>query len=123
MLGLKPNSSRSDVFRILGHLLAAVMIFLKADVVREHHPGLAIVLIWFGVLFVLATVFHRRIESSFGVKGDSVLFVLEAGVMVVIAYELAAEHKHYVQYAYILAAVMYVIAAILFPLRHRSQNH
>jgi len=119
MLDFKPNSTPGERFRVLGHLLAAVIILLKADVLREHHRTLAIVLILLAVLFILASVFHRRIESFSGITGDSVLFVLEAGVLALIAYELTAEHKHYPQYAYVLAAVMYVVAAIIFPLRHR----
>lgn len=119
MLDLRPNPSRADVFRVLGHCFAASIILLKADVVREHQRSLGIVLIWLGLLFVLASLFHGRIESWFGIKGDSVLFLLEAGVMSVVAYELTAEHSHYIPYVYILAAVLYVIAAVIFPLRHR----
>lgn len=52
-------------------------------------------------------------------KGESILFLLEATAVSVVAYELTAEHSHYIQYVYILAAVLYVIAAIIYPLRHR----
>jgi len=113
------KSTRRERLQQMAHILAGILILLKSRIVGEHHPTLGVILIVLGIAFLLVSIFHHRLEPMIGIKGESVLFLLEALAVSVIAYELTAEHKHYLQYAYVLAAVMYVVAAIIFPLRHR----
>jgi hypothetical protein len=116
------NSTHRERVQQIAHILAGVLILLKSRIVGEHHPAIGTILIILGITFILVALFHHRIERVIGLKGESFLFLLEALAVSVVAYEMTAEHKHYLQYAYALAAVMYVIAAIMFPLRHRSHQ-
>jgi hypothetical protein len=112
------DSSRRERLQRIAHLLAGVLILLKSRIVGEHHPALGMVLVFLAVTFILVAVAHHRIERAIGLRGESVLFLLEAIAVSVVAYELTLEHKHYLPYVYALAAFMYVVAAIVFPLRH-----
>src|SRR4051794_5865002 len=108
MLGLTRQSTGGERLRNFAHFWAGLLIILKADVVAETHRSLAIILLFCAILFILVSAFARKIEPVIGLKGESVLFLLEAMTVSVVAYQMIAEHKHYLQYAYAFAAAMYV---------------
>jgi len=98
-----------------GHVLAGFLILLKSTVVGEHHPALGVLLFVLGVLFLVIAIFHHQLNTKFSMVAHRLLFLLESFALWIVVYELIAEHKHYLQYAYSFAALMYLLLAILFP--------
>jgi len=99
-----------------GHIMAGLLILLKSSVVGEHHPGSGkVLIIIFGALFILVALLHHELESRLPLVAERLLFVLESFTLFVVAYEMVTEHKHYVQYAYGFAALIYLVVAILLP--------
>jgi len=110
----KGQKSRSKLQQF-GHIIAGLLILLKSSVVGEHHPVLGKVLLILGVLFILIALLHHQLENKLPLIAERLLFVLESATLFVVAYEMVAEHKHYLQYAYGFAAFMYLLVAILLP--------
>jgi hypothetical protein len=115
-------SNRHARLEQLGHILAGALILLKSSVVGEHHFLLGLILFALGALFVFVAVFHHRLNARFPLAAHRVLFLLESFALWVVVYEMVAEHKHYLQYAYALAAIMYLLLAILFPRLRASKR-
>jgi len=108
----------------LGHVLAGVVILLKSSIVGEHHPALGRVFLVLGIVFILVALFHHKIEEKLPLVAERCLFVLESLALGIVAFEMTAEHKQYLQYAYGFASLVYLVLAAALPrIRQRRQDH
>src|SRR4051794_35782158 len=103
MDSLKKGIYKSRLEQV-GHVIAGLLILLKSSLVGEHHPLLGWILFCLGALFILVAIFHHKLEAKLPLTGERMLFLLESFALFVVAYEMVAEHKHYLQYAYGFAA-------------------
>lgn len=116
------DSSKRQRLQQAGHVFAGLIILLKSSAVSEHHPVLGAVLVALGLVFIVVAVFHHHAEALLRIQGERILFLLEAAALSVVAYEMVAEHKHYLQYAYAFAALVYVFVAIFFTRLRKPAN-
>lgn len=116
------DSAKRQRLQQAGHVFAGLIILLKSSAVSEHHPVLGAMLVALGLVFVVVAIFHHHAEEILKLQGERILFLLEAAALSVVAYEMVAEHKRYLQYAYAFAALVYVLVAIFFT-RLRKQAH
>ena len=106
----------------LVHLLTALIIFLHGiDKLDKGEPGSWIFFV-FGLLVVLVLIFHDRIAKKVRAV-DSLFHVIEAIVLLIIAYE----HYHHgawgLQYGYAVAAIGHIIGAIVKAKKSGSTIH
>ena len=114
------HSKRQKLERA-AHIAAGVVILLKGFTAGEHQVTVAVFLYVFGVLFLAVAAWHHRISVLTTVLAHRILFVLEGTVLLAVSYEMVAEHKHYVLYAYLVAAVAYYALAVVFPRIHERK--
>jgi hypothetical protein len=112
------REQKKHLLETIAHVFAGVIILIKGFTASEHHPTLAVWLYVFGGLFVLIALSHHRIPALDSEGVQRVLFLLEGVVLLAVSYEMVLEHKHYLQYAYGLAALVYFTLTLIFPRLH-----
>jgi hypothetical protein len=95
-----------------GHLIAAAVLLLKGfDKLDHGHVGIGLTLLASGA--ILVAFFAYVLRTGRGQQAASALvLLLEALAMALITYFFFEEGKQFVQYATMLAAVMYLFAFV-----------
>jgi F0F1-type ATP synthase assembly protein I len=107
---------------MLVHILTALVIFLHGfDKLDKGESGSWIFFL-IGVLVVLILIFHRRLAQQFR-SVDSIFHMLEAIVLLIIAYEYYHHGAWGLQYGYALAAIGHIIGAIVKAKKSNSTIH
>ncbi len=108
----------------LTHYLTALVILLKGMDKMEApgKTGYAVFFILIAVFIVLGTFFHHRLQHT--VKHfKAYVFSLEAVVMSIVGYLYLKEGKQTIQYVCFAAALMFVVAVIVYFRKKRSGAH
>ncbi|RRA99897.1 hypothetical protein EHT25_25020 [Larkinella rosea] len=107
----------------LAHALAGVIILLKAFDKAEHgHMILGSLLGIIGVTIILLTIYHHRL-AQYIKSFDALVFLAEAVVLGIVSGLYFHDGKTGLPYAYALASVAYLTAAILFFRRTKPDDH
>lgn len=107
----------------LAHALAGGIILLKAFDKAEHgHMIIGILLGIIGLTIILMSIYHHRLAQH--VKSfDALVFLAEAVVLGIVSWLYFHDGKTGLPYAYAIASVAYLIAAILFFRRSKPDHH
>jgi hypothetical protein len=106
----------------LVHALTALVIFLHGfDKLDKGEPGYWIFFL-LGLLVVGLMIFHHRLAQRFRAV-DSIFHIIEAIVLLIIAYEYYHHGAWGLQYGYALAAVGHIIGAILKAKKSSRTTH
>src|ERR1700722_460541 len=86
------------------HILAGLIIMVHGyDKFDENHAGSAIFFLIAGVIFLSIALFHHKLVHHFR-SVDAIFWFIEAVLAAIISIDYFNDHKHYIQYAYILVA-------------------
>lgn len=106
------NRKNKPKFRKVGHIIAALVILIHAfEKFEINHPSYPFYTVA-GLLFLAIAIFHEQLRQIFR-PVDSVFMIIEAGVYCLVAIEHFQEHKKVLPWLYVVATIMYVIAAFI----------
>ncbi len=101
-----------EKLRKVAHIVAALVIlihaFEKFEINEPVYPFYTVA----GLLFLVVAIFHEQLQKVFR-PVDSIFMIIEAGVYCLIAIEYFEKHKKALPWFYVVATVMYVIAAFI----------
>ncbi|MDP3582105.1 MAG: hypothetical protein Q8S39_09210 [Ignavibacteria bacterium] len=87
----------------------------------EHHPFIGGVLIFAGLLVIVFSIKHNKIESKFG-KIKYFVFGVESVVMALIGYSYYQDRSNLLHYAYFIVSLMFIAAIPISYFLHDSQS-
>lgn len=104
---------RSEKRNKLMHVFAGVIIFFHGfEKIDSDHIPSGIFFFICGTIFLLIAIFHHKVAYRLR-SVDGVFSIIEGILAAVVAIDFFYEHKHYIQYAYLLAAVVYFVRAVI----------
>jgi hypothetical protein len=110
---LLKKRQRSEKRNKLLHLFAAIIIIFHGfEKIESDHIHSAIFFLCSGTVFLLLAIFHHKIAHRLR-SVDAIFSIIEGLLAVTVSIDFFNEHKHYIQYAYILAAVVYFVRAFI----------
>ncbi len=103
---------RSEKSKKIAHILAGVVILLHGYEKMEKSESSY----WFfylsGIVFILMALFHKQLVQK--IKwADGLFYIIEAMVLFIIAYDYWHHGKKALPFAYLIAAIGYVIVSII----------
>jgi len=102
---------RNEKREKLLHLFAGIIIVLHGyEKIESDHLSSAIFFFLSGAVFLLVAIFHHKIAHRLR-SIDGVFAIIEGLLALVVAIDFFMEHKHYIQYAYLLVTVVYFVRA------------
>ena len=117
---VKEKHRRNEFFELIGHLCVGLSILMKGIDKVEHHPFIGGVLIFAGLLVIVFSIKHNKIESKFG-KIKYFVFGVESVVMALIGYSYYQDGSNLIHYAYFIVALMFIAAIPTTYFLHDSQ--
>jgi hypothetical protein len=106
--------SKKEKITKAGHLLAGFIILLHGhERVEAHHTSAGILFIFAGLVFISVAIFHHRLVKYIR-SADAIFALIEGVLSAIIAMEFIAAGKHYIQYMYVFAALMYLSLSIYY---------
>jgi hypothetical protein len=98
---------KSEKRNKFSHIVAAAVILLHGyEKIDTSHIGSAIFFLIAGTVFLMIAVFHHKLVNHFR-SVDAIFWFIEAILAVIVSIDFFNDHKHYIQYAYILVAAGY----------------
>jgi uncharacterized membrane protein len=105
----KKNEKRNK----FSHILAGLVILLHGyEKLDTGHIASAIFFLVSGIIFLMIAVFHHKLVNHFK-PVDAIFWFIEAVLAAIVSIDYFNEHKHYIQYAYILVATGYFIKSFI----------
>lgn len=106
----------------IAHYLAALVVILKGldKIDVPGKTGVAVIFLLIGILIILGTVFHHKAQKLLK-HFKAYIFSFEAIVMTIVGYLYVKEGKQLIQYVCFAAAIMFVVALIVY-LKKVRQN-
>jgi hypothetical protein len=105
------------------HYMTAFIVILKG-IDKVTIPGKAvygIIFLAIGVLILLGTIFHHR-AGKYLKHLKPMVFILEAIVIGLVGYLFLKEGKNYLQYLCFFAALMFVVATIVYLVKNKNSQ-
>lgn len=103
---------RSEKRKKIAHILAGAIIFIHGYEKMEKGESSYWLFYLLGIIFILMAIFHKQLVQK--IKwGDGLFYLIEAVVLFIIAYDYWHHGKKALPFAYLVAAIGYVIASIL----------
>jgi len=118
-----PKARRQELMENITHYITAFVVLMKGiDKVGTPGKGwLGALFIFFASVIVAGTLFHTRFEKLLH-HFKAYTFAIEAIVLAAVGILYAKEGKHFVQYAFFAASVLFLVALIAYVARHRTGN-
>ena len=101
---------RKGKYRTIAHILTSVVIILHGFEKMEKDEGSYWIFFLAGIVFLLVVALHKTIAAKFK-SADSILHMIEALVLFVIAYDYFHHGKTALPLCYLGACLGHVIAA------------
>lgn len=115
---LSTSASRKEKLKKLPHIMAGVLILLHAfERWDSGHTTYWFFLIS-GIVFLSVALLHHRLLARFPFV-DTLFFVIEGMLSLIIAWEYHEAGKHAIPYMYVLAALLQLTAVFVFYKRKK----
>lgn len=111
-MGLLRSKKKSEFKNKLTHIMAAFIIFIHGYEKLEEHTSSAIFFLISGAVFLLIAIFHHKLVQHVR-SVDAVFSLIEGLLAAIVAADFFNDHKHYIQYAYVFAAAVYLVRSFI----------
>jgi hypothetical protein len=116
------TNKKNKIFELIGHICVGLSIFIKGiDKIDHHHSFVGSILILAGLLVIVFSIKHKKIERYIGHIKYFILGI-EGVVMALIGYSYYQDGSHLVHYAYYLTSVLFFIAIPVSYFLHESKK-
>lgn len=110
-----------EIAHKIGHIIAGVVILLKAySKYEEHHTEIAVAIAILGLFFIAIAVFHAKIHWI--KRHESWLFWLESLVLFIVSYSYYSAGKFAIPLIYFASAIAYLVVGFIF-LKRKQEAH
>lgn len=104
---------RSAKLETAVHLITAFVLILKGfDKLSHEYYIFGSVILAFGILVLLITFFHKRLNISHNLS-KGLVYMIEAIALAMIAYMTFKENKVYLPYFYLFPSIAFFVVAFL----------
>jgi len=96
----------------LSHILAAVILLIHGyEKFEDEHVKAGILFVICGLTFLCVAIFHHRLQHK--LRSVDAIFAFLEGVAALILVAEYWHNKHYLQYAYLLVAAIYIARSVV----------
>jgi glucose uptake protein GlcU len=104
---------KSEKRNKISHIVAAATTFFHGfEKIDSGHIISALFFFIAGAIFLLIALFHHKLVHRVR-SVDAIFSFIEALLAAIIAIDFFNEHKHYIQYAYVLIGLAYFVRSFI----------